>query len=74
MKSSVVVKTMLICQGFRFSSDLDNGNIFVPSDLCIAILFKKIVKELRLEALINFCWWVNATTFENNPMNSVQSF
>ena len=31
---------MLICQGFRFSSDLDIGNAFVQSDLCFAVLLK----------------------------------
>ena len=41
MKSSIKVKATLICQGFRFSSDLHVGAAFVQSDLCIAILFNK---------------------------------
>ena len=32
MKSSVVVKAMLIRQGFQLYSDLDIGNAFVQSD------------------------------------------
>ena len=42
MKSSVVLKAMLICQGFQFSGDLDIGNAFIQSDLCIAISFNKL--------------------------------
>ena len=42
MKGSVVVKEMLICQKFLISSDLDNHNVFVQSDLCIAYLFNKL--------------------------------
>ena len=34
-----MAKGMLLCQGFQFSTDLDIGNVFVESDLCIAILF-----------------------------------
>ena len=35
-----MVKAMLVCQRFPFACDLDVGNAFVQSDLCIAILFK----------------------------------
>ena len=33
---------MLIRQGFRFSIDLDIGNAFAQSALCITILFKEL--------------------------------
>ena len=45
MKTSVVVKEMLICQWFLISRDLDNGNNFVQSDLCVTILFNKLWKS-----------------------------